>query len=68
MKKLAIDKSVEDRPEGPQANAGTPEEIILVPEREADSFAHIASPRLADPKKARDFEQQVIEDITDVSG
>ena len=59
MKKLAIDEGVEHKPEGPQANADTPEEIILVPERQANSVAHIASPRLANPDQAKDFEMQV---------
>ncbi len=59
MKKLATDEGVEDRPEGPQANADIPEEIILLPEREANSVAHIASPRLANPDQAKDFEKQV---------
>ena len=59
MKELAMDEGVEQRPEGQQVNADTPEEIILVPERDANSVAHIASPRLADPDKAKDFEMQV---------
>ncbi len=33
MKKLAIDEGIEHKPEGQQANANTPEEIILVPEK-----------------------------------
>lgn len=67
MRKLTIDERVEHRRERQQANAGIPEEAFLVPETETNSAAHIASPRLADPKKARDFEMQVIEDITDAS-
>lgn len=68
MRKPARDDGAEDRRKGQQAKAAIPEETILLPERETNSVTHIASPRLADPKKARDFEQQVIEDITDVSG
>ncbi len=59
MKKLAVDERVEHRPEGQQANADTAEEIIILPERESNSVAHIPSPRLADPDKAKDFEMQV---------
>jgi hypothetical protein len=59
MTKLAIDEGVEHRPEQQQANADTPEETILLPEREPNSVAHIASPHLADPDQAKDFEKQV---------
>ncbi len=59
MKKLAIDEGVEHRAEGQQANADTPEETILLAEREPNSVAHIASPRLANPDQAKDFEMQV---------
>jgi hypothetical protein len=59
MTKLAIDEGVEHQPEGQQANADTPEETILLPEREPSSVAHIASPRLANPDEAKDFEMQV---------
>ena len=59
MKKLATDERVEDRPEGQQANANTPEETILVSERKANSVAHIASPHFANPDQAKDFEKQV---------
>ena len=60
MKKLAIDEGVEHRPEGQQANADTPEEIIILPEREPNSVAHIPSPHLANPDQAKDFEMQVL--------
>jgi hypothetical protein len=59
MKELVIDEGVEHSPEGQQANADTPEEIILLPEREPNSVAHSASPHLADPRQAKDFEMQV---------
>jgi len=59
MKELAKDEGIEPRPEGQQANADTREETIILPEREPNSVAHIVSPRLADPDKAKDFEMQV---------
>jgi hypothetical protein len=59
MKKLVIDEGVEHQPEGQQANVDTPQETILLPEREPNSVAHIASPRLASPDQAKDFEMQV---------
>jgi hypothetical protein len=43
MKKLAIDEGVEQKPEGQEANADAPEEIIILPEREPNSVAHIAA-------------------------
>lgn len=67
MRKHSKDEGVENRRERQEANADIPEPTILLPEREANSVAHIASPRLADPKKARDFEKLVIEDTTDAS-
>ena len=54
-----MDEGIEHKPEEKQANADTPEEIILVPERAANSVAHIPSPHLANPDQARDFEMQV---------
>ena len=60
MKKLATDEGVEHRAEGPPANVDTPEETILLPEREANSVAHIASPHWANPDQAKDFEMQVL--------
>jgi hypothetical protein len=59
MRKPSREEVVKHKPEGPQANADIPEEIILLPEREANSVAHIASPRLANPDQAKDFEMQV---------
>ena len=40
MKKLAIDEGVEHQPEGQEPNADTPEETILLPEREPSSVAY----------------------------
>ncbi len=59
MKQLATDEGVEHRSKGQQAKADSPEEIIILPKREPNSVAHIASPRLADPDQAKDFEKQV---------
>ena len=60
MKKLATDEGVEHRSEGQQASADPPEEMILLPERERNSVAPIASPRVANPDQAKDFEMQVL--------
>jgi hypothetical protein len=38
---------------------------VLVPDAETRTTLHIASPRLAHPEQAKDFEMQVIEDLTD---
>jgi len=57
-KRLGVE-GVEHRRERQQANADIPEQTILLPEPETNSVAHIASPRLADPDKAKDFEMQV---------
>jgi len=59
MKDLATDEGVEHKPERQKANADPPEETILLPEREPNSVAHIASPHLAEPRQAKDFEKQV---------
>jgi hypothetical protein len=55
-----MDEDVGNRPEGHQANADTPEDIIRLPERDPNSVAHIRSPRLVHPEQVKDFEQQVI--------
>ena len=55
-------ENVEDRCEGEQANDGTPEDIIHLPERDPNSVAHIPGARLVHPEQAKDFEKQVIED------
>jgi hypothetical protein len=59
MRKPARDEGSEDKRERQQADADVPEEIILLPERAANSVAHIPSARLADPDQAKDFEKQV---------
>ena len=44
-------------------NADIPEGTrvwILVPEAETHPFAHIATPHLADPDQAKDFEKQIV--------
>lgn len=38
---------------------------VLVPGGETHPAPYVASPRLADPEQAQDFEMQVIEDTTD---
>jgi len=49
-------------------NATIPEKTrvyVLVPDADAQHISHIASPRLVHPEQAKDFEKEVIEDITD---
>jgi hypothetical protein len=53
------------------SDAGIPEQTrvyVLVPAAGTVSAQYVASPHLADPEQARDFEKQVIEDAikTDV--
>ena len=63
MRKLAsYEGVVENGPEGQQANEDIPEDIIHLPERDPNSIAHIASPRLVHREQVKDFEVQVIED------
>jgi hypothetical protein len=38
---------------------------VLVPDAETRKPLYIASPRLVHPEQAKDFEMQVVEDITD---
>jgi hypothetical protein len=57
-----MDKDVEDRRQGQQANDDIPEDIIHLPERDPNSIAHIASPRLVHRQQVKDFEVKVIED------
>jgi len=56
-----MDANFEDRYEGQQADSDIPEDIIHLPERDPDSIAHIASPRLVQGEQVKDFEKQVIE-------
>jgi hypothetical protein len=49
------------------SDAGIPEKTrvyVLAPEAETLSATHIASPHLADPQQAGDFQMEVIEDAT----
>jgi len=49
------------------SDAGIPETTlapVLVADAGRDSVRYIASPHLADPQQARDFELQVIDDAT----
>ena len=51
-------------------NADIPDKThvyVLVPDVEPKRTHYIASPRLVHPEQAKDFEKQVIEDITDAS-
>jgi len=50
------------------ADADIPEKTrvyVLVPDLEQKKTLYVASPRLAHPEQAKDFEMQVIEDTTD---
>ena len=47
------------------SDAGIPEKTrvyVLVPDAETLSARYVASPQLADPQQAKDFQMQVIED------
>ena len=57
-----MDKDVEDRQEGEQANTEIPEGIIHLPERDPNSVARIPSARLVHPEQVKDFDVKVIED------
>jgi hypothetical protein len=49
------------------SDAGIPEKTrvyVLVPEAETLLARNVASPHLANPQQARDFEMEVIEDAT----
>ena len=48
------------------SDAGTPDQtrVYVVAEAERLSPLYVASPHLADPRQAQDFEMQVIEDET----
>jgi hypothetical protein len=40
---------------------------VVVPDSETISAPYVASPHLADPEQARDFEKRIVEDTTDAS-
>jgi hypothetical protein len=40
---------------------------VVVPDSETISAPYVASPHLADPERARDFEKRIVEDTTDAS-
>jgi hypothetical protein len=51
-------------------DVGLPERtrvFVLVPDSEAVSIPLVASPHLANPDQAKDFEKQMIEDTSDAS-
>ena len=68
MRKLATDKGIiENGRVMLSSDAGIPEKTrvyVLVPDAETLSAGHVASPHLADPEQARDFQKQDIEDAT----
>lgn len=59
MRKPTVDEGLENGREKRPENDDIPEDIILLPERETNSVAHVASPHLADPDQAKDFEMRV---------
>ncbi len=58
MRKLAT-------PDGTIENGRVTPVYILVPDAETLSARYIASPHLADPHQAKDFQMEVIEDATE---
>jgi hypothetical protein len=68
MRKLATYEGIiEDGRVRLPSDAGIPEKTrvyVLVPEAETLSATYVASPHLADPQQARDFQMEVIEDAT----
>ena len=64
MRKPTVDEGLENGHEKRPENDDNPEDIIHLPERDRNSTAHIASPRLVRPEQAKDFEVQVIEDVS----
>lgn len=70
MRKLATQRTTTEnnRVKSP-ADAVIPEDtLIVVLEAERLTGACVASPHLADPRQARDFQTQVIEDATEADG
>jgi hypothetical protein len=64
MVDVTMNKDVEGGQEGEQANGDVPEAIHL-PERDPNSVARIATPRLVDREQVKDFELEVIEGPSD---
>jgi hypothetical protein len=51
-------------------DAGIPDKTrvyVVVPNSETISVPYIASPHLANPEQAKDFEKRIIEDTTDAN-
>ena len=69
MRKLATHRgNIEDRPDRLPAGSVIPEETltnVVVLETERLTAVRVASPHLADPRQARDFQTQIIEDATE---
>ncbi len=64
MRELTVDEDLENGREEWQENDDIHEDIVHLPERDPNSPAHIASPRLVHPEQAKNFEVQVIEDAS----
>jgi hypothetical protein len=64
MRRRSTDEGLEHRGERQEANADIPEDVVHLPERDLDSAAHIASPRLVHPEQVKDFEMQIIEETS----
>jgi len=64
MRKPTVDEGLENRREKRPENDDIPEDIIHLPERDPNSIAHIPSPRLVRPEQEKDFEVQVIKDVS----
>ncbi len=66
-KRATYEGSIENRQVRFPSDAGIPEETrpyVLVADAETLSVRYVASPHLADPRQAKDFQKQVIEDAT----
>jgi hypothetical protein len=62
MKELAMDETEAHGREGQPAKDDVSEDVIHLPERDLNSVAHVASPRLVHPEQMTDFRKQVLED------
>lgn len=68
MRVTAVEGTVENGQVRLPANVRLPENAkvyVVVPGLEESRAVYIASPRLAHPEQAADFEKEVIEDISD---
>ncbi len=70
MRKLATYEGIIGNGHVRLANAGIPEKTrvyVLVPGSENLSALYVASPHLANPEQAKDFEKRIIEDTPSCS-